>query len=232
MSKTTYFKTLQSLRESKGLSQTKLAEYLSLSRMSYIGLEKGRRELTLKEALRVTKLYNITIDDLICNTLPDYNIYKEMIISFLRLAATDKKSLKKTKLARLLYLADMSHYYVAGKSISGLMYQKYSFGPVTDIYFRLIDEMEQDGSIVITQIIRDDYHMYEIKETRLAKRHKISTLTAKSETQIKKVWEAWSEASTAEIESFTNNHIPYKETSEGETINYELAKMESPHTII
>jgi hypothetical protein len=115
--------------------------------------------------------------------------------------------------------------------MSDMPYRKYPFGPTADAYFRVIDEMEIAGVISITQVARDDYHMYEIKETRTAARQQLLTLSAKEQSHLKKIWSAWSHASTAEILTFTTNHIPYRDTLPGDIIAYELIEGESSHTV-
>ena len=60
-----------------------------------------------------------------------------MILFCLRLDLTDKNDGKvpKTKLAKLLYLADFAWYYDHLKSMSGMQYRKITFGPVPDTFF-------------------------------------------------------------------------------------------------
>ena len=103
-SKTSYASLIKYLREERSLSQEVVAKRVSMSRASYVSVEKGTKELSLKEAESVTKLFGITIDELLRTQAPDHAKYKQMILAFLRQAHTNKTAIKKTKLAKLLYL--------------------------------------------------------------------------------------------------------------------------------
>jgi transcriptional regulator with XRE-family HTH domain len=89
MSTTPYAKLLRYLRTERGLAQTEVAKHLALSRASYLALEHGTRELTLREALAVTTLYGVTIDQLMNNSMPDYEKYQMMVRTLLRQAHSD-----------------------------------------------------------------------------------------------------------------------------------------------
>jgi uncharacterized phage-associated protein len=93
----------------------------------------------------------ITIDELITGNISDIVKYKQMILSYLRMKLTDKNDNKvpKTKLAKLLYLADFAWFYEHGQSMSGMQYRKIEYGPVPDAFFRALDELEDSGKINI-----------------------------------------------------------------------------------
>src|SRR5690606_31639945 len=108
---TPYAQFIKQLREERELSQAEVAQRLSMSRASYVALEKGTKELSLAEGVAVTKLFGISIDDLLQNRAPHPEKYKQMFLAYLREAKKSGKKLKKTKLAKLLYLSDFSWFY-------------------------------------------------------------------------------------------------------------------------
>jgi DNA-binding XRE family transcriptional regulator len=79
-----------------------------MSRPSYIAVEQGKKELSLSEAQKIADIFGISLKDMETGEVPDYEKYKEMILSFLRFFSLggDGK-IPKTKLAKLLYLAIM-----------------------------------------------------------------------------------------------------------------------------
>ncbi len=228
---TSYASLIKYLREEKGFSQEVVAKQSKMSRASYVAVEKGTKELTLAEAEAVTKIFGITIDELLRTQAPDHAKYTQMILCFLRCAKKNNKTVKKTKLAKLLYLADFSWYYLHKKSMSGVAYRKIEFGPVADVYFRLLEEMEQGGVINIKQIYRDDYHMYEIEETRASEKALLHLLHKNEQSHLAKIWKQWQEASTSEIVKFTHEQVPYKEAHLGQIISYELILKEVTHNL-
>ncbi len=231
MKTTSYAKLLRFLRTERALSQIAVAKQLGLSRASYLALEHGSRELSLSEAVKITTLYGIRIDDLIHNHKPDFEKYKMMVLALLRAAKEESVVLKKTKLSLLLYLADMRNYYETKESMSGMTYRKQSYGPASDAFWRLIDEMEREGTLTITQILRDDYHMYEIKESRGSARSKLQHLTKKEVDRLHELCRAWGSTPTAELQQFITAGRPVSETEEGSDIDYGLICSEEPHLV-
>jgi DNA-binding XRE family transcriptional regulator/uncharacterized phage-associated protein len=229
--KTSYASLIKYLREEHKLSQESVAKKVSMSRASYVAVEKGTKELTLKEAESITKLFGITIDELLRSIVPNHKKYTQMIVAFLRTAKTRNITIKKTKLAKLLYLADFSWYYLHKKSMSGVSYRNTEFGPVSDVYFRLLEEMEQGGVINVKQVYRDDYHMYELEETRASAKTPLLLLSKQEQSHLSKLWKQWEKSSTAEIVKFTEEQIPHKESLLGQTISYDLILTEASHNI-
>ena len=229
--KTTYAHFIKYLREERKLSQAEVAKITTMSRASYVAVEKGTKELTLAEANSITKLFGITLDELVRTVAPDLQKYTHMMLYFIREAKASKTAIKKTKLASLLYLADFAWYYQYETSLSGLSYRKIAFGPVADVYFRLLEEMEVGGIINIKQIYRDDYHMYEIEETRTSAKKLLTTLSKKELSHLRKIWDQWEKSSTAEITKFTTEQIPYRKSLDGEIIDYALIGEEDSYNI-
>ncbi len=55
---------IKSLRTERGFSQVEIAEKLGISRSSYIAFEQGKRELALTEANVLSKIFQISIEDI------------------------------------------------------------------------------------------------------------------------------------------------------------------------
>ncbi len=151
-----------------------------------------------------------------------------MIRAYLKEAKRAGTILKKTKLANLLYFADFAWYYTHKESMSGMTYRKLEFGPVPDAYFGLIEEMETNGELNITQVARDDYHMYEIAETRASEKKPFTLLSKKELQLIQAIWKKWEEAKTEEIVHFTYNQAPYAEAEINGNISYDAIQKEDP----
>ncbi len=232
MTTSPYAVILRQLRDAKNYSQSTVAEKLQISRTSYIALEQGSRELSLREAVALTTLYGIGLDDLLAQRVPNEQKYIEMIQAVLRCAATDKQVIKKTKLSKLLYIIDFSWFYLTKSSMSGVAYRHVEFGPTPDVFFRLLDELESAGTIIVTQVIRDDYHMYELAESRAGAKNTLGLLSKKELAHISAVWTAWKSATTAEILKFTIEQSPYRATNTGELIPYDLILTEAPHEVM
>src|SRR3989339_678299 len=55
---------IKSLRLQRNFSQLEIAEKLGISRSSYIAFEQGRRELSLAEANTLSRIFEVSIDDI------------------------------------------------------------------------------------------------------------------------------------------------------------------------
>jgi len=222
---------LRTLRTTHNLTQEQVATHIGVSRVSYIALEKGSRALLFTEAEAIAKLYNITLDQLAENSQYNLEKYQAMIRFALRAAAKEKYVLKKTKLSQLLYLADMRHYYQHDRSISNIPYRKCLFGPAIDSYLSIIEELELTGVIEITQVLRDDYHMYEIRESKTSQKQPLTLVAAAEAKTINAIVEAWGAASTNSVTHFIEAQLPYRETALLQCIPYERIKEEEAYRV-
>jgi len=222
-------KFIKTLREERGLPQQEVADKLGMSRQSYILVEQGKKELSLSEAHKISSIFGISLKDMETGIVPDYEKYKEMIISFLRFfSAIGDGKVPKTKLAKLLYLADFSWFYKNLQSMSGMQYRRLKYGPVPDLYFRALDELEEDG-----RIDRDNKKSDTIliSENEGSKKVPLEKLQKKEVELITKIAKKWQDKKTREIVNFTHNQLPYLICSDNEIIPYELIIQEDPEYV-
>lgn len=219
---TKYAKFIREARLKKGLLQSDLASKLGISRPSYIAIEQGKRELTMGEFEKLSSVLNVSFEEVESGESPDYEKYKQMILAFLRF---DKK-IPKTKLAKLVYLADAGWFYYHLRSMSGMQYRKIQYGPVADSYFRVIDELYDSGQVEIDQ--REDGAML-ISETRAGSKKALSEINKEESKLIEDIGKKWKGKKTAEIVEFTHNQLPYLCAKENEIITLGLITQEDPH---
>lgn len=216
---------IKGFRIQRGFSQLEIAEKLGISRSSYIAVEQGKRELTLSEAQKLADLYGITLKDMESGIVPNYDKYKEMILAYLRTAAPEDGKIPKTKLAKLLYLADFAWFYDHFQSMSGMQYRRNHFGPVPDMYFRAIDELNEEGRISIDCSKED---IFLISENVGSEREKLETISKDEMSLIEDISKKWKDKRTKEIVDFTHRQLPYRLCGPEEFIPYELITQEDP----
>ena len=66
---------MKAIRESKGMSQTKLAEFSGLNRSEIWKLETGYQQPRTETLLKITEGLSVKIQDLFIQTCPDCNHY-------------------------------------------------------------------------------------------------------------------------------------------------------------
>jgi len=230
MSKTNYSVVIKNIRESRGLSQAFVAKELGIARTSYIAVEQCKREFTVSEAQKISEILAIDFFDVFENKEQKREKYKQMLFYFLRLFKKGNgryKRVPKTKLAKLLYLADFANYYNNLQSMSGLQYRKIDFGPVPDDYFYLLEELRGAGEISIEET--NKAHL--IGETRLGERVLGDLLSNSEKSLMRKIYKHWEKAKTDEIVAFTHHQLPYEFADYKEIIPYELILQEDHENI-
>ena len=220
---------IKELRENRGMSQQEVADKLGMSRPSYILVEQGKKELSLSEAQKISNIFGISLKDMETGIVPDYEKYKEMILSFLRsFNSNGDGKVPKTKLAKLVYLADFAWFYKKMESMSGMQYRRIQYGPVPDLYFRALDELEEEG-----RINRDNKNndVILISENKGSQKQKLDKIKKEELELIKKISKKWQDKKTREIVSFTHGQLPYKLCLPDEIIPYELIIQEDPEYV-
>jgi len=222
-----YFKLIKDLRIKRGLRQKEIAEKLGISRSSYISFEQGKTELNFSQMVKLSDVFGISLEEVGNGLQPNYEKYKEMILAYIRKGSSVDGKILKTKLAKMLYLADFAWFYNYLESMSGMRYRRIKYGPVPDMYFRAIDELEEMGKIAINH--RND--MLLISENRGSKNDPLGKLSKKEMKLIKKIAEKWKNKKTSEIVNFAHSQLPYKICSPDEIIPYELITQEDPENV-
>jgi transcriptional regulator with XRE-family HTH domain len=210
----------------KGLSQVEIAQRLGVSRSSYISFEQGKTEFSLSEAIKLSDIFGVSLEEMKGGLKPNYLKYKQMILAYLRPKEGLGGKIPKTKLAKLLYLADFAWFYKNLVSMSGMSYRKIQYGPVPDHYFRAIDELFEDGVIDIDSKTKDGAFL--IYQTRSGASEKLATLSVPEKKLIKDIAMKWKDKRTQDIVRFTHNQLPYLVCTDNEIIPYSLITQEDP----
>jgi transcriptional regulator with XRE-family HTH domain len=221
----TYFDFIKQNRIQRKISQLEMAQKLGISRTTYIELEQGKRCLSLDEGKKLANIFGISLESLEQGESPDYEKYKQMILAYLRNDNSVDGKVTKTKLAKLLYLADFAWFYKHLESMSGMQYRKNHYGPVPDMYFRALDELEESGQI---NIDRSKEGAILISENRGSARQKLEKINGKEIKLIKDISMKWKDKRTQEIVDFTHKQLPYMICDDNEIIPYGLITQEDP----
>jgi uncharacterized phage-associated protein len=151
--------------------------------------------------------------------------YKQIILNSLKYGADEDGKITKTKLAKLVYLADFIWYYLKASPMSGMTYRKLPRGPVADVYFRALDELEEDGAIIREP--KGKAILFSLVE----KEASTSRLSDEERRLIEKIGRAWSGKSTDDIVNFTHEQLPWQICRDGEVIPYGLITQEEPERV-
>ncbi len=224
---TKYSNLIKVSRLKKGLSQSDIAIKLGISRPSYIAIEQGKRELTIGEFEKLSSILGVSFEEVESGESPNYEKYKQMILLLLRMG----KSVKKTKLAKLVYLSDFAWFYSHLQSMSGMQYRKLAYGPVPDSYFRALDELENEGKITIDRQYDGEKEMIVISESESNRNQHLGSISDDEKELMSKIHDKWKDKKTVEIVNFTHNQLPFLLANEEEIVSYALITQEDPHEV-
>jgi transcriptional regulator with XRE-family HTH domain len=228
-----YIQKIKEFRLQKNLSQEQVADVIGVSRPTYTAIESGKQELSAEEIQKLAKFYSMSVDELLSGVTPNIEKYKQMVLSYLRLDVSNSRGGKvtKTKLAKLLYLADFAWFYEHLDSMSGMLYKKFAYGPVPDAYFRVLAELEEDGKIKVDRIQENDKDVFLISELESNKNEKLTTLSSEETALMKKIAHKWKDKKTSEIVNFTHNQLPFLMADDEGIVSYALITQEDPHEV-
>ena len=221
-------------RQTHGFSQEKVANAIGVSRPTYINIENGKKELTLRQAETLSTILHIGLEEIKggagggvapCNAIEMADKYKQMILNVIRYGADTDGKVTKTKLAKMVYLVDFIWHYEHSSPMSNVSYRKLPRGPVADLYFRVLDEMEEDGLVVRRESGRAI--LFSLVEEVAPD----GLLTGEEIDCIRRVCGAWREKSTQDIVNFTHGQAPWQICFEGEVIPYDLIFQEEPERV-
>ena len=225
---------IEKARSMRGYSQEQVARALGVSRPTYVNIETGKKELTISQAKALSSMLKIGLDDILgdtdgaslfSNVIASTEKYKQIILNALKHGADSDGKITKTKLAKLVYLADFIWYYRNSSPMSGMTYRKLPRGPVADVYFRALDELEEEG--VIIREPKGQAVLFSLVEREAP----TSKLSDDELDLIVKISKAWQGKSTGDIVNFTHEQLPWQICREGEVIPYNLITQEEPERV-
>ena len=224
-------KRIIEFRKKQKLTQVEVAKVLQISRPSYIDIEKGMKDITIPQLNILAKLFKTNPQELQFKTTSStaqqsvMPKFKEIILNCVQFGSSNQDGrITKTKLAKLVYLAEFKWFYDNLKPLTGLSYKRLEHGPVPNAYFRAIDELFESGQIYIES--RGPAFMISLNETAPQ-----DLLSQQEVETIKAVAEKWQAKNTQEIVAFTHNQLPWKISRPEETIPYELITQEDPDNV-
>jgi len=218
---------LKSIRIKNNWTQAEMANYIGVSRPTYLLYEKGDGNITVEQLSRLADRLGCEIEDLLTEKITDEEKYKEVLLETIKNSADSDGKITKTKLAKLIYLADFAWYYQNLEAMTGARYRRLDQGPVPNYFFAAIDELTEDGYLNL-ELGRDCQLLSLTKAGLMRKNIKIS----KNEGRlIRSIGQKWQGKRSQEIVKFTHEQLPYKICNPGEVIPYELITQQDPENV-
>ena len=209
------------LRQRCGYSQDEVAVRLGISRQTYSKMEKEGGQITTAQLETLSQVFGADVTEFYYR-VQNTDKFKQMYLYILSKFA---EGVTKTKLAKLLYLADFRHFYDNLESMSGVFYKCKEYGPLADPFLELTDSMFENGEINIS-ILSMGAQMISLPSQLKADNTELLSPLEKQE--IDEICETWKDANTQTIVNFTHHQKPWMACRSNEVIPYELILQEDP----
>ncbi len=243
---------LSNLRKRRGYSQAEISKILGISRPSVVQMESGSRKISIGEMMVLAEVLNFSIDRFLSQdyeatqlapivdekkaemkeriSVPKLNVkkFKQVLLYILEKTA-GKPNVGETVLYKLLYFADFDFYEQFETHLTGAEYRKMPYGPVPQKLGNILEAMIEDG---VLQRISTEYHGFPQKRYIPLQKPDISELSASELSVIEQVLHKHADWSAKKISEHSHKDIPWKASTEGEIIDYELAfYQEAPFSV-
>lgn len=244
------YKKLKLLREQNGFSQEQLANELSISRPTYMQIEKGERELTISEAKTLASILSLSLESFLDNgtsatqevvlesgtkqekesairiVMPRANVkkFKEVLLYVLSKVGA-KPNIGETALYKLLYFIDFDFYEKFETQLTGARYIKNHYGPTPVEFKKIVESMEGGKEI---ERVKSSYFQYEQKKYLPHREPDLNVLSAQEIKHIDEVLARLSDKNANELSDYSHNDVPWRVHKSGEVISYESVFYRDP----
>ena len=245
---------LLELRNAHNLSQAFVAKNIEVSRQSYMGIEKGAKELTLSQAQKIAEVFNISLEALISGKktsdikisfdkekkkeeiqeiridVPQKNLkkFKEVLLYILEKVGS-KPNVGMTVLYKLLYFIDFDYYEKFEEQLLGATYIKNHFGPTPVEFKKIVENLESKGEL---ETVKSKYFLHEQTKYLPRRQPDISVLNAQEIKHIDEVLSRLSDKSATELSDYSHKDVPWIGTEDGKIISYESVFYRTPETSV
>ena len=233
---------IRGLREDAGLSQTKLAEMLDVSRSTITQMETGERKVSIGELMRLSEVFNVSLDSILGLSkepevvlrkskkagrraerlrinVPRKNLekFKEVLIYVLSKVGS-KSNIGETVVYKLLYFIDFDFYEKFEEQLMGATYIKNNYGPTPVEFRKVVDDMIEEEEI---EKVKSEYFSFPQKKYLPLRAPDLSKLTANELETIDDVLNRLSDMNATQISEYSHNDVPWLTAEQGRAIEYE-----------
>lgn len=239
-------------REEMGLSQEKIADALSLPRPAVSQIESGRRKVSAKELLNLSRILNLSMEQLMGleelpkvtlgqssaqkppkaeNTgirinVPQKNLAKfQEVLLYILNKVGSKYNIGETVLYKLLYFIDFDFYEKYEEQLIGATYIKNHHGPTPVEFKKIIDRMIEHK--IIEKVKSRYFNFLQTKYLPL-RSSDLSKLNAVEIQVIDKVLGKLSDMNATQISDYSHRDVPWMTAKEGGKIEYESVFYRTP----
>ncbi len=240
-------KFIQQLRKKHNLTQEFLASEIGISRPTYMQIEQGKRDLTIIEAQRLAKIFDISFDLFLQGkegaktivevknkkkqrqkkelevriSIPQKKIDKfRQILLYILKKVGGNPNVGMTVLYKLLYFIDFDYYEKYEDQLMGLVYLKNHHGPTPLLFENLIDDMIKKGNV---EIVKSKF--YRFPQTKYLVNPEIepdlSILNGQEQKHIDWEMKRLSDLTAKQLTELSHKDVPWISAENGKPLDFE-----------
>lgn len=217
-----------------------------MARVSYIAVEKGEKDITLPQAEVLSRMFNVSLDELQQGrrmsissavekdiqkmddamneptertVMPRENVkkFREVLLYILEKVGS-KPNVGMTVLYKLLYFIDFDYYEKYETQLIGAKYMKNTHGPTPVTFAKIVDAMKSNDEI---EEIESKYFQYNQKKFLPLRKADLSVLSGQEKTMIDDVIARLSDKSAVELSKYSHGDMPWLAAKNREVLDYE-----------
>lgn len=233
---------LRSLISSYGLSKSKLAEVIGVSRPTVSKILSGERELQMSEAKSLAETLGISTAEIFGDMIPvavklkpeeskKRDRQEERVV--LSSANVDKfenaflyitqkigalPNVGQTVLYKILYFCDFDYYEKYEEQLTGARYQRNHYGPTPIEFGEILKQMVVEEKI---EVVKSNFFNHEQTKYMPRVAPDLSVFSGQELNHIDEVIEKLKNKTAIELSDLSHKDVPWITTSEGKIIDYE-----------
>ena len=251
-------KFIQQLRKKHGLTQEFLASKIGVSRPTYMQIEQGERDLTITEAQKLARVFDIPFEDFLQGkegaktivrvegkkkqtqkekseiriSVPQEKVdkFRQILLHILKKVG-GKPNIGMTVLYKLLYFIDFDYYEKYEDQLMGLVYLKNHHGPTPLLFENLIGDMVKKGDV---EIVKSKFYQY--PQTKYLVNPEIepnlSILNGQEQKHIDWELERLSDLTANQLSDLSHKDVPWVSAENGKPLDYESVFYRTPETSV
>ncbi|MFQ5963237.1 MAG: helix-turn-helix domain-containing protein [Candidatus Scalinduaceae bacterium] len=240
---------IRELREQSGISQQKLADRLTVSRPTISQIENGERRISADELIKLSKIFDISVDSLldlkkepevilketkkrkeskpqIRINVPQKNLEKfQEVFLYILNKVGSKSNIGETVIYKLLYFIDFDFYEKYEEQLIGATYIKNRYGPTPIEFKKIASKMIKEEKIIK---VESSYFEYPQTKYLPLRKADLSKLKANEIEVIDDTLNRLSEMNAAQISEYSHNDVPWLTTKDQDIIEYESVFYRTP----
>jgi transcriptional regulator with XRE-family HTH domain len=235
---------LKKIRQKNEVSQEFLAKKIGLSRPTYAQVEKGERDMTVKEAQKLARFFGLSLENFLLGkeniepkvkfekkkkqekkkqemriSVPQEKMdkFKEVVLYILENIGA-RSNIGEAVICKMLYFIDFDYYEKYEEQLMGAVYIKNHHGPTPVSFPQIIKKMEKEGDL--KRVVKD-YFQYEQKKYLPRRSANLSTFSAQEKELIDWEIERFKDFNATKMREYSHKDVPWIGADDLTPIDYE-----------